>query len=61
MEVVSSKGSPTLGALAQARVIATADTLGAEDMETFGENCVLLPCTAAGTVQLGLQKERPML
>ena len=55
VEVISSKCSATLGALAQSRVIATANTLGAEDVETLGENCVFLPGATAGAVELHLQ------
>ena len=55
MEVISTKSSPTLGTLAESRVIAAPNTLGTKDMETFGENSVLLPCTATRTVELGLE------
>lgn len=54
MEVVSSKGSSTLGALPEAGVIATANAFRAKDMETLREDRVLLPCTAARAVQFGL-------
>ncbi len=54
MEVVGSKGCSTLGALAKPRVVAAPDALGAEDVEAFGEDGVLLPCAAARAVQFGL-------
>ena len=55
MEVISTKSSPTLGTLAESRVIAAPNTLGTKDMETFGENSVLLPRTATWAVELGLE------
>ena len=54
MEVVSTKSSPTLGTLAESRVIAAPNTLGTKDMEAFGENSIL-PRTATWTVELGLE------
>ena len=56
MKVISTKSSTTLGALAEARVIAAPNTLRAKDMETFGEDGILLPCTATWTVELGLER-----
>lgn len=56
MEVIGSKGSTTLGTLSETGVITTADALGAEDMETLGEDSVLLPRATAGTVELGLRE-----
>ena len=58
MEVIRAKGRPTLGTLAETRVVAIADTLGAEDVETLGEDSVLLARTAAGAVELGLRDGR---
>lgn len=58
MKVISSKGSSTLWALPEAGVIATADAFRAKDVETFCEDCVLFPCTAARAVQFGLGEER---
>ena len=55
VEVISTKGSSTFGALAEARVIAVPNTLRAEDMETLGKDSILLASTAAGTVQLSLE------
>ena len=55
MEVISTKSSPTLGTLAESRIIAAPNTLGTKDMEAFGENSVLLPCTATWAVELGLE------
>ena len=57
MKVISSEGGATLWTLAEARVVATADALGAEDMEALGKNRVLLTSAAAGAVQLGLWGE----
>ena len=54
MKVISSESRSTLWAFPQPGVVATANTLGAEDMETLGKNCVFLPSGAAGTVQLSL-------
>ena len=54
MKVISSKGCATLWTLPQARIIATPDALGAEDMEALGENCVLLSSGATRAVQLSL-------
>ena len=55
MEVISTKSSPTLGTLAESRIIAAPNTLGTKDMEAFGENSVLLPRTATWAVKLGLE------
>jgi len=54
VEVVGTKWSTTLGALAQSRVVALADTLRTEDMEALGEDRIFLPTAATWTVQLGL-------
>ena len=57
MKVISSKGCTTLRTLSQARVIATPDALGAEDMEALGENRVL-SSGATRAVQLSLVRGR---
>ena len=57
MKVISSKGCATLRTLSQARIVATPDALGAEDMEAFGQNRVLLSSGATRAVQLSLVGE----
>ena len=58
VEIICTKCCPTLGAFAEAGVIAIADTLRTEDMETFREHGVFLPSTTAGTIEFGLGEER---
>ena len=54
VEVVSSKGSITLRALALSGLITSSDTLCTEDMETLREDRVLPPTAAARAVELCL-------
>lgn len=54
MEVVGTKGGVTLGALALASVIASLDTLKAEDVEALGEYRILFPHVTAGAGQASL-------
>lgn len=60
MEVVCSEGTVTLGALPLSGVVAHLQALVAEDMETFGEDGLLVPCVAAGATQLGLRVDKFM-
>ena len=55
VEIISSKCSTTFRALSQPRIVTTANTLGAEDMEALGEDGVLLSSGTTWTVQFGLR------
>ena len=55
VEIISSKCSTTFWALSQPRIVTTANTFGAEDMEALGEDSVLLSSGTTWTVQLGLR------
>ena len=57
VKIVGTKGSTTLGTLAQARVIAIANTLRAEHMEALCQNSVLLACATTRAVELSLQTD----
>lgn len=56
MEVISPKSSIAFGAFALSGLITSSDAFSTEHMKAFGEDCVLLPATAARTVQLSLRK-----
>lgn len=58
VKVVCSKGTVALGALPLSGVVAHLQTLVAENVETLGENGLLVSCVAAGAAQLGLGKDK---
>lgn len=57
VEVVGSEGAVALGAFPLPGVVAHLQTLVAEDVETLGEDGLLVPRVAAGAAQLGLSGE----
>ena len=54
MEIVSSEGAVALGALPLPGVVARLQTLVAKNVETLGENRLLVSRVAARTAQLSL-------
>lgn len=57
VEVVGAECAVALGALPLPRIVAHLQTLVAEDVETLGEDGLLVPRVAAGAAQFGLRRE----
>lgn len=58
VKVIGSEGAVALGTFPLSGVVAHLQTFVAENVETFGENCLLVSRVAAGAAQLGLGKNR---